>query len=283
MVISPEEKRGERLPAGTGVLRIERVGTRSVVTRALGTAPLKLLLPRGRERAVWVYTSTLGGGLVAGDRIRLDLTIGRGAVCCLTTQSATKVYRSPDGAFCEQTLSARVAPGGILVLSPDPVICFREAAYRERQDIEVEEGGALALINWATSGRRERGERWSFRSFESRLEVRHRGALAIAEGLFLSPADGPLCGPFRLGRFHCLAMAVLLGDRLAVAARQLCQEVEGRPVARQAALVESASPLGDGAVYRILGSTPEEVGTRMKERLCFLAEVLGDPPWARKC
>ena len=48
-----------------GNLELASVGGRTVVTRACAGNPLKLLLPRPREHAAWVYTSSFGGGLVA--------------------------------------------------------------------------------------------------------------------------------------------------------------------------------------------------------------------------
>ena len=47
-------------------------------------------------------------------------------------------------------------------------------------------------------------------------------------------------------------------------------------------LLYAGSPVGDGAVLRVLGSTPELVGRYLKEKLDFLAEHLGETPWSRK-
>ena len=45
-----------------GNLELASVGGRTVVTRACAGNPLKLLVPRPREHAAWVYTSSVGGG-----------------------------------------------------------------------------------------------------------------------------------------------------------------------------------------------------------------------------
>src|ERR1700694_2311206 len=92
-------------------LSIERAGERSVVRTSFATSPLRLLTPRNHGRAAWVYTSTLGGGLVNGDRLQLDLSVGAGAACLLSTQGETRVYRSPRG--CSNQLRAKVEDGGL--------------------------------------------------------------------------------------------------------------------------------------------------------------------------
>ena len=63
---------------GRGRVEIVRRGERSVVTRAVATSPLRLLTPRNHGRGAWVYTATYGGGLVDGDAIQLDISVGAG-------------------------------------------------------------------------------------------------------------------------------------------------------------------------------------------------------------
>lgn len=255
---------------------------RAAVTRARSTAPLKLLLPRARGSCAWVCTSSFGGGLVAGDAIELQVTVGAGAACTLTTQSATKVYRSPEGRAASQSLRAHVGPDALLVLAPDPLMLFRDAVYRQRVEIEVAPGGGLVAFDLLTSGRRERGESWAFRRFEGRLDVRCAGRLTVADGLLLSRDHGPIDAPLRMGRFHCLATAVIVGDRFAETVRRLCADLDREPVRYRAGTIEAASPVRHGAVLKVLGMCPEETAHRLRARLSFLDSLLAEAPWARK-
>ena len=75
-------------------ISFRRVGSRTVIESALATAPLRLLTPRNHGSAAWVYTSTLGGGLVDGDRLRLRVRAGRGATALLASQGHNRVYPS---------------------------------------------------------------------------------------------------------------------------------------------------------------------------------------------
>ena len=59
-------------------LVIGLVAGASAVTSARATNPLKLLTPRPRGASVWAYTSSFGGGLVAGDQTCLHLTVDDG-------------------------------------------------------------------------------------------------------------------------------------------------------------------------------------------------------------
>jgi urease accessory protein len=252
------------------------------VIRAAATSPLKLLMPRRPGAAAWIYTSTYGGGLVAGDEIDLQLRLGSQTTCVVGTQSTTKVYKSPGGRPCRQALTATVDDGALLVVAPDPVSCFAGARYEQRQRVDVRRGGALVVVDWLTSGRRCRGERWEMAGYASRLDVDFDGQHVLADAWRLSPDDGPLDSPFRLGRFHCAAALVLIGSRFADAGGRLLADTARLPIVPDAPLLEAGSPIPHGTVLRLLGETPEQVGRRLADRLSFLASQLGEAPWSRK-
>ncbi len=86
---------GTAIAPARGLLELSLVAGRTAATRSFATSPLKLLIPRRRTAAAWVYAGTYGGGLVAGDEIDLDVRIGPKALGVLGTQASTKVYRSP--------------------------------------------------------------------------------------------------------------------------------------------------------------------------------------------
>ena len=173
-----------------GILELSFVAGRTEVTRAFAANPLRLLVPRWRTAAAWVYLSTYGGGLVAGDEIDLHVRIGERARGVLGTQASTKVYRSPVEVPSRQLLRASVADGGLLVLAPDPLTCFAQARYEQSQSIRLHGSGSLVLVDWLTSGRRARGESWAMSRYCSRLQVHRDGELVLADALLLDPPKG---------------------------------------------------------------------------------------------
>lgn len=268
--------------AGSGLLELTRVGQRTVATRAMATNPLKLMIPRRRGPAAWIYTSTFGGGLVSGDQIDMNVRLGPDATGVLTTQASTKIYRNYNGRASRQSLSAVVAPGATLVITPDPITCFADALFEQKQRFDLESGANLVLLDWQTCGRRARGERWAFQRFHSKTDIYYNNDLILVDSLLLDAEDGPLTGPFRLGRFNCLAMVVLIGEKLATACHDLLQTIYEQPVDPGASVVDTASPIKHGAIWRILGENPEQVFQSLKSRLRFLQEIVGESPWSRK-
>jgi urease accessory protein len=254
-------------------------GVRSVVTHAFATSPLRILTPANHGRAAWIYTSSYGGGLVDGDRLRIDLDVDEGAAAFLSTQAATKVYRSPRGTEVE--LNARVASNSMLIAAPDPVVCFAAARYHQMQRFDVAAGGALVVADCLIAGRCAAGERWAFTEYRSLLQVSVNGRLLVYDATSLRAMDGDLGR--RFGRFEAMAVAVVVGGSFAEHARELVAVWSSRPTVRRAGQLGSALPLGDaGCILRLAGNSAEQVVRALRESLDFVPARLGDDPWRRK-
>ena len=78
------------------------------------------------------------------------------------------------------------------------------------------------------------------------------------------------------------ALVTVVGRKLADVRRQVVERVGRMPISPQAAVWQAASPISHGAVLRICGETPEQIGRTLGETLSFLAEILGETPWSRK-
>lgn len=269
-------------PAGTARLEVAHVDGLSAVIRAFASSPLKLLVPRPRGSSVWIFTSSFGGGLVAGDQTSLDLRLAPGTTAFVGTQASNKVYRNPDARPSGHSTSAHVGRDAFLAFTPDPTQLFALATYRQRQEFLLEPGASLALVDSFTPGRMARGEAWSFNHFSSRNLIRTPTRTLCLDSLRLDPADGPLADPFRGGRHGCFSTLVLVGPRLRDAAQLLLSEVASCPVTNRALTVVAASPLADGVIARIAGANTEAVGTELRRWLAPLSSLLGDDPWQRK-
>ena len=235
-------------------------------------------MPRNHGTAAWVYTSTYGGGLVDGDDIRLDVTVAPNATALVATQAATKVYRSPRGTTA--SLDATVGDDALLVIAPDPVVCFAGSSYRQTQRFELAGRAGLVYVDWFTSGRHGSGERWQFDRCASRVTVSRGGRLVLMDALSLDAGDEPL--DRRMGRFEVVLVAIVNGPSLEQHARNVLSDVASAAVGRRADLLVSASATAGGCILRMIGTSVEQVGRAARRYLQFVASRLGDDPWSRK-
>jgi urease accessory protein len=259
-----------------GRLSFERSGAATVVREAYAESPLRLLTPGNHGSAAWAYTSTLGGGFVDGDRVRLGISLAEGARAFVSTQGPTRIYRSPRG--CESETVCSVGEGAALVLAPDAIACFAGARFRQRTQVDLQGSGSVALWDVLSAGRSARGERWAFQRCALGLTVRRQGRALVDERWLLDPAHGALGE--RLGRFEALA-TVLLAGPLFGPLREAFRAQE--PPGRRVRLLESASPLdGDALVARLAAASLEELILALRARFAGATALLGDDPWARR-
>jgi urease accessory protein len=263
---------------GYGALTVALSGGQSRVTRAYAASPLRLLTPKNHGRASWIFTSTFGGGLVGGDAVFLEIDVDDGAKAYLSTQAATKVYRSARETTVQ--LHARIERDATLVVVPDPVMCFAGSSYRQQQHVDLHDAGNLVFVDWLSSGRHAAGERWQFDRYESRTVIERGGRRVVHDALLLSPEHGSLAD--RMGRFEVLLVAIVTGPAVASAASDVLARIDGLPLDRRGRSIVGASPIDGGCLVRIAGTSVEETGSTLRALLGFVPALLGDDPWARK-
>jgi urease accessory protein len=265
--------------AGTARLRFSRNGAQTILERSFATSPVKLFTTRGAGGACWVYSATLGGGLVGGDAIRMSIEVETGARALLATQASTKVYRSLRPA--SQHLAASLGDGTLLAVVPDPIVCFAGAHFSQEQRYDLNASASLVLVDWMTSGRHAVGERWAFHHYANRIDIRRAGRRILYESVLLSRTDGSVAE--RLDRFDVCLTAIVTGPLVSNAAAGLIQQTAGLPVEKRSNLIVAAWPLADGGtLLRMFGVSVEQIGAALRERSGFLCHLLGDDPWKRK-
>jgi urease accessory protein len=266
-------------PAGSAYLTFTRSGSATVLTRAFATSPAKVIASNGRGATCWVYTATLGGGLVGGDEIQIHADVAAGARALLTTQASTKVYRSPRRS--SQNLTARIGTRAFLAVVPDPIVCFADADFIQTQRYDLDTDASLVLVDWMTSGRHAAGERWAFSRYESRFDIRRGSQRVFFDGLVLEPGIDTVAA--RMRRFDVLFTAVISGPLVAGAATDLVNRLSAAPIAPGADLVLSAMTLRDGgALLRMAGTSVEQVAHTLRSGFSFLSPLVGDDLWSRK-
>jgi urease accessory protein len=260
-------------------LVFETVAGRTAVVRCRAATPLKILAPRHAGTAAWACASSHGGGLFSGDSVAVSIDVRAGARAAFVTQASTKIHPGRPGA--RQTLTAAVAADGLLVVAPDPVVCYAGARYEQSQEFDLTPTSSLVVVDWLTSGRAARGERWRFESYESRLAVRRGGKELLRDATLLDDEAGPIAE--RIGRFDVVALALATGPLVAAGARALHAEIARRPTARRAPLVVSAAPAGsDGVLLRVAAESFEDAARELRGAFAFAWDALGDDPWSSR-
>jgi len=170
-------------------LAVCRRGRRTVIRDAYATGAFKLSRPIDPDGSgqVLLFLMNPGGGYVDGDRYRLKLELEPGAEMTLTTQSATKVYKTPSSGVRSDT-EAELAEGAWLEIVPDPVIAYSGSRYFQRTILKLQPGAAVFCSDAWTPGWSRDGALFPYNRIDSLTELYIGGQLQMRDRLAVVPA-----------------------------------------------------------------------------------------------
>jgi urease accessory protein len=208
---------------GTLRLSFERRAGRTVLTERGFTLPLQALEPAVLRDDGVAYLMLLNpsGGLVGGDHLQADLVLNSGSRVCLTTPSATKVYRTLGPPAVQRT-TIHVGADAVVEYIPDPVIPYPSSAFHQSLQIDLAERSQALVYDAFALGRVARGERWAFKEFVNRITVTLHGRPIFIDRFKLVPPVGNLGGNGGMEDFGYSAMFGLFAEDFPTW-RELCR------------------------------------------------------------
>ena len=193
-------------------LRYERRESRTVLAARAHHGPLRVQRPLYQEGEGVCQTIVLHppGGVVAGDRLAIDITAAPGAHALLTTPGATKWYRS-IGPEASQHVRLAVGASAVLEWMPLESIVFDGACID--QELRVDLAGDARYVGWEITcfGRTASGERFTRGRLRQRTEVYQGTRPVFVEYADVEGGSGILTSRAGLAGFTVNALMLAAG------------------------------------------------------------------------
>jgi len=135
---------------------------------------------------VCYYLLNPGGGFLDGDRYRMEISADEGSKVTLTTQSATKVYKTPKS-FAYQETNIHLKKGSYLEYLPDPLIAYENARYKQKNVVHMERGASFLYTDIVTPGWSPSGDHFSYDTIQLITEIYWDGKLGVFDHIKLVP------------------------------------------------------------------------------------------------
>lgn len=166
-----------------------------------------------------VYLLHPPGGVVGGDRLRIEARVSAGARALLTTPASGKFYRSA-GADAELVQVLHVAEGGCLEWFPQETLVFNGARATLRTEVHLAEGAQFMGWEILCLGRPSAGERFESGVCRTGIELWREGRRLLTERMHF-PGGGDvlharwgLAGYPLTGTFFAACSDVRLAERV---------------------------------------------------------------------
>lgn len=245
------------------LLVAERAG-RSVATHQFHCGALRVMRPHYLDSSgqVCYVLVNPGGAYLGADLYVIDVEVADGAKLLLTTQSATKIYRTP-GSFAEQRMRLRLGEGARLELAPDQVIAYREASYRQSTHVTMRPSSSLIMAEIVTPGWSPDGGAFAYEELRLRTEIHVEsgtgGGLLALDNVLIRPPLGDVTGMAFMEGFSHLGSLMVVDPRVDQALADEVHEIAAG-FGAHTGLSLTAAVLGTaGLVLRSLSNSTEEL------------------------
>ncbi len=236
-----------------------------------------------------MHLNNVSGGVLAGDRLALDVTVEAGAAAQITTTGATRLYRHRAGAFdSEQSTTLLVGENARLEYLPDPLIPYAGSRHTQRIDIRLAAGAVLFWWETLAPGRQAAGESFAFERLRIESEVRSRNGPLLREAFLLEPAKRPLDVTARMREYSYVASLYICQDGRTPAFWRELEDVLNaeaeRRTRRGEAMWGASALVADGVMVRGLSASNRFIPSALTEfwRLARRAVTGEDPTPPRK-
>lgn len=185
-------------PGKIGELRLgfSQRGERSVLHDLYRVAPLlvqqALYWDEAMPELPICSIISVGGGILQGDRYRMEISVDEGACAQVTTQGANRIHRM-DANYASQHLDIRVGAGAYLEYVPDFTIPYRDSRFINETDIVVEESATVLYAEMMMSGRKHHhvDERFGFDLLSMKVTARRPDGQRLFTDKVLIDKDNP--------------------------------------------------------------------------------------------
>lgn len=186
----PPRVHERREPVGQLNFEVAASDGKSYAARQFHQGALKIMLPHYLDNSGQVYYTVInpGGGYVGGDDYRIRVAVHEDASLLLTSQSATKVYRTPDG-YALQEMDVILGPGAVFEYVPDQLIVYRGATYGQYTNVSMDSTASFLACEVVTPGWAPDGSVFGYDEVRMRTAVHVDGEPVVIDNLLLRPND----------------------------------------------------------------------------------------------
>lgn len=116
---------------------------------------------------------SVGGGILQGDRYRMEVSVAEGACAHVTSQGANRIHRM-DANYASQHLDINVGAGAYLEYVPDFTIPYRDSRFINETEIVIDESATVLYAEMMMSGRKHHheDERFGFDLLSMKMSAR---------------------------------------------------------------------------------------------------------------
>ncbi len=270
------------------ILRLEKdkVNGRTTVKRQFSKVPLftqrALYLEESLPSMAYMYIISPSGGILQGDRYRMDITLRNEAMAHITTQGATRLYRMEKN-FATQIVNLDIGEGCYFEYIPDQIIPYRDSRFYQIANLNVHDTATLVYSEMITPGRVAMGEHFQYDiCYMKAIGKNQKGNLRFYDVAILEPKKR------NMGAFGIMEKSDVFGTVYILTERKyvsgLYEKINHRLKDTLTEIIFAGGatilPQNGGVLIRLLGATASDIRTAIFEVVRLVRKDVLNAPFS---
>ena len=226
----------------------------------------------------YIYIISPSGGILQGDRYRIDITLSNNTFAHVTTQGATRIYKMEKN-YGTQMVNITIGEGSYFEHIPDQIIPFRNSRFYQSSELAVHDNATMVYSEMIAPGRVASGESFEYDICYIKTIARNQsGKLRFMDVIKLEPRKEDLRVDGILGNFDVVGTVYIITREFYIKDLQL--EINAKIKEVEGSLSGGASilPAKQGIIVRILGKTTGDVRNLIFEAVRISRnQIIGAP------
>lgn len=176
-----------------GVLELELINKdgKTIASRNSfkGLIKISAEVRRNSEVAPTFYLIGLGGGYVEGEKYKNSFILNENTRVMITTQASTKVYKCPNKIKSMQETYIKLSKNCVLEYITDSLILYKDAVYKQTNDIYIDKSSTLIYSDGITSGWSPDGSNFSYNKIQLKNNIYLDNKLVLLDNLVINPRE----------------------------------------------------------------------------------------------
>jgi urease accessory protein len=237
-----------------------------------------LYLEEALSNMAYMYIISPSGGILQGDRYRMDITLRKHAYAHITTQGATRIYRMEKN-YATQIVNIDVGEGCYFEYIPDQVIPYRDSRFYQEANLRVHDNGTLLYSEIITPGRVASGEHFDYDiCYMKAIAKDHNDKLKFTDVAMLEPKKRDIKVFGVLANHDVVSnMYILTKNKLQDINMRVNASLQSIPKVYAGATL---LPNNSGVGIRMLGGTASDLRYAIYEVVRVIRKIILDAPFS---
>jgi urease accessory protein len=269
--------RAGKIGALTLLLEQDQERGKTVVKEQYSKVPLftqrALYLEESLPSMAYIHIMSPSGGILQGDRYRMDIVLKNKACAHITTQGATRVYRMERN-YATQIVNVFVDDGSYLEFIPDQIIPYRDSRFYQTVNLKVHDNGTMIYSEMIVPGRVASGESFQYDiCYMKALAKNQKDTLRFIDVAILEPKKRNLKILGILGTFDVVGSTYILTKADYV--KELKDEINsGLHKFTHISGGASILPYNSGVIVRMLGNVASDLRNAIYEIIKITRRII---------